>query len=269
MNLIGILALVNLARLGLLLHDSHSSLLKPLGLFYLDSERSIPTWYNSFLLFACAAALWLVARSMRPGEPFRLHWRILALMLLLCAVDEVAQFHERSMYVLERVIPRRGLLYYPWVLPAAVLVCLLSLSMRRMVYSLPRTTRRLFFFAAAVYLMGALGMECLGGLWVETHGTGNFVSELCIIAEETMELSGAALFLYAVLRHLQSRVSEIRIDLSATDIAEAEPLHILCTGCTGHPTPLLSGACIPQHCDVPDIAGSTAAAPGLPRRLDR
>jgi hypothetical protein len=59
-----------------------------------------------------------------------------------------------------------------------------------------------FIVAGLVYVGGALGMEVPLGLWAARHGEDNLGYVLIDFVEEVMEMSGAALFLLSLLRHL-------------------------------------------------------------------
>src|SRR5690606_22798982 len=73
----------------------HDYLLGLVPLFDVSSDSSIPTWYASATLFACALLLGAVAAHERGrGHPFVAHWAGLALIFALLSVDEVARIHE-------------------------------------------------------------------------------------------------------------------------------------------------------------------------------
>jgi uncharacterized membrane protein len=57
----------------------------------------------------------------------------------------------------------------------------------------------LFFLSAGLFLAGTLGLEMAGGRYVEMHGNGTFTYALIATVEETLELIGLVVFLYALM----------------------------------------------------------------------
>jgi hypothetical protein len=54
-----------------------------------------------------------------------------------------------------------------------------------------------------MYVVGALGMETVSGWYASVHGSETFGYSLFAAAEETLEMAGAVLFIYAMLDHLK------------------------------------------------------------------
>jgi hypothetical protein len=63
----------------------------------------------------------------------------------------------------------------------------------------------LFFLSAGLFLAGTLGMEMVGGRYVELHGNGTFTYALIANGEETLELVGLVVFLHALMVLLEKR----------------------------------------------------------------
>ena len=59
------------------------------------------------------------------------------------------------------------------------------------------------WLGAVVYVGGALGVEMIGGAYVEEHGIWNFNTILLVNLEEVMEMYGASLFIYFLLESLK------------------------------------------------------------------
>jgi hypothetical protein len=79
--------------------------------------------------------------------------------------------------------------------------------------------RRLFATAAATYAGGALGLEMLGGAVLQRYGD-RALYVLVATAEETFELVGTVLFLYALMTCLQvGRVADGSLRLALSDAA--------------------------------------------------
>ncbi len=54
-------------------------------------------------------------------------------------------------------------------------------------------------------------MEMLGARHVWLHGKNSFSYSIMTIIEETMEMSGIGLFIYALLNYLKTRTEKIEI----------------------------------------------------------
>lgn len=178
--------------------------------FNLDAEMNVPTWYASFL-FLLAALLFTrlggVRDEDRPGRESR-RWRGLAVIFLICAVDEVAAVHEMLVDPMRRIFHAGGLFYFSWVIPALALVAFLALVYGPLFLRLPAPLRRNFAAAAVVFLSGTLGMEMLGGAYVQAHGPDHFPYALLANVEEFLELTGQILLIKALLALLKERPGE-------------------------------------------------------------
>ena len=167
--------------------------------FGLSYEHNLPTWFSTCLLFACAVVLALIAAgARREQDPFTRHWSVLAITFLYLSVDELVSIHE----VASSWFNTGGVLYFGWVIPAAVFVTLFGLSYLRFLGRLPRNLRNRFILAGSVYVGGALLMELPLGYWTERMGNDNLVYGMLDLVEESMEMIGASLFLESLVGHL-------------------------------------------------------------------
>ena len=221
--------------------------LEALRIFDVGEERSIPTWFESiqFLLCSILLAVIAVAKKQR-NDRYSLHWSVLSVILLLLSLDEVASIHEAIGAQSERLLHTTtgltpgGAISFFWVVPGAVFVIIVLLAYLRFLAHLPRTTRRLFLFAGALFVLGALGLEMLsaqvvsssGGIanWIEASSGGivgresasaipTILKGLQTSVEEMFEMLGLTAFVYALLAYIRSYVEDIsvrvRIDKSA------------------------------------------------------
>jgi hypothetical protein len=192
--------------------------------FSLVEEANVPTWYSSVALLACAALLAAVARTEREaGSRFVLHWKVLALLFLGLSVDEAAALHELLIEPVRGALGAGGLFYFAWVVPALAALALLGLAYFRFLVHLPPQTRRLFLAAAATFVGGAVGAEMVGGAWVESRGFHNAGSALLWTVEESLEMVGIVVFVYALLRHLELRGGTVTVRFGVGDIPAEEP----------------------------------------------
>lgn len=177
--------------------------LEPLVTFLsLSYERNLPTWYASGLLLACALVLAGIARAAgRSRDPSRRHWWALAGAFAYISLDESVGLHEH----LGGLLSLGGVLFFTWVVPAAVLVVLGGLAFLPFLARLPSRRRGQFILAGVLYVGGALAMELPLGWWTERHGNDNLVYALIDHVEEALELVGASLFLAALVEELGGR----------------------------------------------------------------
>ncbi|MDI3285123.1 hypothetical protein [Polyangium sp. 15x6] len=186
-------------------------------------EGNVPTFYTAALLGFTSLLLALAAAATkRPGERFVAHWWGLSAGFAYIAVDELFEFHEMAGTFVEL----SGVLYFSWVLPAAVVVLLVGLAYIPFLRHLPRKTRIRFLVAGAIYVGGAVGMELPLGYWTEQNGTHNLGYGLIDAVEESLEMLGLNLFVLWLVDHLAEKGVTLRFTNPApepTPAPEAEP----------------------------------------------
>jgi len=183
-------------------------------MFYLDGERNFPTAFSVFLLLSASALLTLTTALERRRRAPILHWSVLALGFLAMAFDEGWSFHERLNAPVRAALGGRdlGIYYYAWVAPALGLVAVLGVFFLRFLWRLPARTRWQFLIAGAIYVGGAVGIELLEGRFDEVHGDHNIVSGLTATVQESMEMGGVIVFIWALLGYLRATYGSVRLD---------------------------------------------------------
>jgi len=214
----GLVAVVTLvAGLGLLVEIPHhrpgaADWDEAVLLLSLSEEGNLPTWLAASLLLSCAAALgWVAAGERRAGGGLRWHWLALALLFTYMSVDEAVGIHERLNDVVDLGGTAGGALTFSWIVPASLFVLVIAAAFLPLVRRLPAATRRRFLIAGAVYVGGALVMEVPLGVYLEARGSDTLGYVVIDWVEETLELTGAALFLLAVLRHAAAHHPALRL----------------------------------------------------------
>src|SRR5215207_5961489 len=219
--------------------------LKPLRIFDVGEERSIPTWFESiqFLLCSILLAVIAVAKKQR-SDRYSLHWSVLSIILLLLSLDEVASIHEAIGQQSERLLHSTtgftpsGAIKFFWVVPGAIFVFIVLLAYLRFLADLPRSTRYSFLFAGALFVLGALGIEMISAqVSSSSEGIANFFGmelglsrhsgsaipkimiglQTCV--EEMFEMLGLTAFVYALLAYIRSYIEDInaRVRLDKSD----------------------------------------------------
>lgn len=175
----------------------------------LDAESSLPTWFAASLLLLCALSLLFVALQVdQGGRRKAIPWFLLAVIFAALSLDEIAMLHEWLSTVLSARMENTGLFYFAWTLPALV-VCLAGLvCFVPFIFSFKGLDRGLLIGSAVVFLLGAIGMEMLGGAQAERAGIDSLHYRLFATIEESLEYAGVLLFLWFILRQLRASHNE-------------------------------------------------------------
>ena len=195
-----------------------SGLVSFVRLFDLDTEANVPTYY-SVLQLACAAVLLMVigADARQRGARFARHWLLLGVLFWFLSLDELAQIHESLSRVVRARLHVDGMLHFAWVIPYGVFTAAAGLAYLPFLMHLPERTRRLVVWAALIFLGGAAGMELYGGFLHARLGVAELGASTAymteVLVEEGMEMFGIALFIYALLTHMQETMGSIHITI--------------------------------------------------------
>lgn len=180
--------------------------------FDLSQENNLPTFFSSLDLAIASLLLGIIAAlSKRAGKPYNWHWTLLSLIFLFLSLDEVASLHELSARPTQTILGVSGVFYFAWVIPAGLLLIILGLAYFKFLMHLPSRTRLIFMVAAAMYVGGALGFEMTEGQYVELFGKETLAYSFLVLIEETFEMTGIVVFVYALLDYLRRQFGEIQI----------------------------------------------------------
>lgn len=196
----------------------HAFLTELAPLFYVDQERNIPTYFSVLLILLAALLLAVIAILNNKQRLFhRSKWAILSAGFLLMAFDEAFEFHERLNIPVGRLFGDGsfGVFYFPWVIPGIALVFVLGLYFLRFLLDLPTKTRLRFLLAAALYLGGAIGVELIGSHHAELYGYENWAYSLIVTLEESLEMAGLLVFIWALLRYCADNYMNVSFRRSA------------------------------------------------------
>ncbi len=181
-------------------------------IFDVNREYNIPAGFSAVILLIAAFLLSTIAVfKKRKGAPYALHWIILAVIFMYLSIDEAVCIHERFNPSARDMFGTGWLPYYAWVIPGSAFVLFFALSYFRFLLHLPMKSRRLFSIAAILYIGGALGIEIAGYHYVALYGPNNLTYNMIGTVEETLEMVGIILFIYALLDYISLNVQEIRL----------------------------------------------------------
>ena len=170
--------------------------------FNVDEEASIPTWYAQILLFCTASvALYIGVFLFQKKDKYRNHWIAIAVLLLCMSIDEGASMHELAIEPFQDKLDiDGGLLFFAWVIPAAVIVVVIVATFFKFWLQLPKHIRIVLAVSAVLFVAGGLGMEMLSGAFWEANAFENsYQYRVYNAAEEAGELYGVNIALYAFL----------------------------------------------------------------------
>jgi len=176
-------------------------------LFNMNTEATLPAYYSALLLLTSAVLLGFIARWSRAQQkPFARHWKLLAYIFLFLSVDEACLLHEKIGFNLMRFArfsELDGLFHYVWVIPYLILAVVVATFYIPFLRHLPSRLSTLFVVAGVIYVTGAIGMEMVYGLYIKGSAQENqFASGLLSTVEETMEIVGISVFVYALLKYI-------------------------------------------------------------------
>ena len=183
-------------------------------LFRLDEEINIPTLYSSLSLAFCSILLGIISYMKKiVNSQYQNYWKILSLIFLYLAVDEMCSIHE-MLSAIRPLLNAGGLFYFTWVVPGLIFVAIFVAVFWRFIQSLPRKTKNLFLIAGAIYVGGAIGIEMIGGYHSEAYGEDNLLYSVITTIEESMEMFGIVVFIYALLSYITSQLKTINFQVS-------------------------------------------------------
>jgi uncharacterized Tic20 family protein len=180
----------------------------------IDMELTLPTTYSVMLLFITALILALIScLKFREKDNYRWHWLFLSVGFLVMTLDEGSSIHELV------TMPMRswlgdglpGFLLFAWIVPALLVVLVLAFIYLRFFLALPRRTRKWLLISAGIYLLGALGMEMVGGQYADIYGIKNLTYNILVTIEETLEMTGIILGINTFLDYLEEQYSGLKL----------------------------------------------------------
>jgi hypothetical protein len=133
------------------------------------------------------------------------------------AFDEAFQFHERLNIPVGTLLGdgSLGVFYFPWTIPGIALVSVLGLYFLRFLLHLPAATGLSFLMAATLYLGGAIGVELIGSRHAELYGYENWTYTMIATLEESLEMAGLIVFIWALLKYCANNLREGRFRFGA------------------------------------------------------
>jgi len=188
------------------------------NLFSLDKEFNFPTWYQAISELISSLLLVIIFMAAKVDKDrFKYHWLGLSFIFLLIATDEMLVLHEQIISPLRRFLGTGGFLYMAWIIPAFILGVVFLIAYYKFLFSLPSPTRTRFIGAGLIFVLGAVGLEAVGGKVLTELGTNNLMYSLITHLEELLEMTGIVLFINALLLHFESYYPGLTISIGSRD----------------------------------------------------
>lgn len=194
----------------------HGSIHGLIPLFDFDTEKNIPTLYSSFALICSSALLSFIAVTRKKLQRSYIPWFGLSLIFLFLSIDEVSTIHEQFSIPAQNLFNASGFFFFAWVIPYGIALIFFLISYSRFLLELPRNIMVLFIVSGAIFVSGAIGLEMFGARQAELTGTNDFIYACLYTCEEFLEMSGIALFNYALLTYIASQFDSVAITLGIT-----------------------------------------------------
>lgn len=212
------LTIINSVLLILYFSGDRNDVSALVDVFDFDTEGNVPTLYSAAAMLLATALLALITRAnWRKPEAKPLHWLGLTVLFLFLSIDEGTAIHEKVGSSLESVIAPEGVFYFLWILPYGLATAAIGVAYLKFLSALPADTRRRFIQAGLMFLGGAVGLEMLGAREAEAHGYFSPTYSFLYTVEETLEMFGIVLFIYALIHHLAKSTPRMSVLLGAPE----------------------------------------------------
>lgn len=171
--------------------------------FDFDDEASVPTWFSQALFLVIGVAA-LLAGYLQANRPARRLWWMIGAIGLIFSLDEISGLHERVLQSLHVIFfqdasPTEFANAWWVILPFVLLIS--AWLVWKMLHLLPGRTILLFVLSGTVFLSGAV----ITDLMTITADRETYLNQGIFVAvEETLELIGAAIGLYAIVNYLET-----------------------------------------------------------------
>ena len=128
------------------------------------------------------------------------------MILGFVSCDEGTALHEQIGDWVKDIVTTGGPLLWAWVVPYSILAIVVGLAYLPFLRALPPDSRRRFIIAAAIYIGGALIIEMIEAGITDARGRGGGPVTVLAVIEETAEMAGVALLIYALLKHIAAHI---------------------------------------------------------------
>jgi hypothetical protein len=180
--------------------------------FEFDHEGNVPAIYSGIVLLLCSFLLFIITVSTHGNRYVHCgYWFFLSLLFAYLSCDEVLEIHERLGDYSRQFVTAKGFLYFPWVIPYGILLTLFVTAYAGFLSALPQRIRILFVMSGIVFVSGAIGFEVFGAREADLYGCNSIKYCVLYTLEESCEMIGIVLFLYALLTYIKHEIPVLSI----------------------------------------------------------
>jgi hypothetical protein len=180
----------------------------------LDEEANIPSLYSALTLVLCSILLALISYLEKVvGSRYAGYWKALSLLFLFLSLDEAVSIHETLVLLLRLALNTSGFLNFTWVVLGSIFLAVFLLGFWRFIKALPQKTRNLFIQAGILYVGGTLGVDLIGEYYTNVYGENTIAYLTITTIEESLEMLGIVIFIYALLSYIKSHIEEVKFYL--------------------------------------------------------
>lgn len=181
----------------------------------LDNEMNLPAWYSSCAIFLCSVLLFIIGHSEQVNKRrMWFQWTILSAVFAYLSLDEAVSLHEGFIPgFLKKVLNDSAISdTYDWTYLGILFFVVIAVTYFRFWCRLPEKVRWMFALACFTFLLGAIGFEKISHFYEAKYQTENTFSYILTCGiEEFLEMSGIALFTYALLTYIVNHTGFILI----------------------------------------------------------
>lgn len=218
--LVGLLLVGNLVAIYLRLNTVGIEAKVPrliIKLLDFNLEANLPTYFSSLVLLTNGILLALIGSRYKALNNKFWHWFGLAFIFVFLALDEMIQIHEQLRAPMEALFNTSGILYFAWFIPYVLVSVLIGIAYFKFMMKLPKRVLKLFIIAAVLFFSGAVGMEAISGMYAEKYGEEQLAYYLMYTVEEFLEMTGALVFMYALMLYISSQFDNFKIEFMHKD----------------------------------------------------
>lgn len=198
-------------------------------LFRMDSEGNVPAAASAFLILQCGLAAFMTGALHPKGHSDQAGWLTLGAVMAFLAFDEAARLHESLGAFMQTHLTFSWLPPTAFLVPYGLAMLILAAILLPWFLRLDRRSQVLFTISGAIYVTGAAGLEIVEIVYFTTPDQPmSLAGDIFITLEETMELSGMGLFLYALLRRLDG----VTVSAGSAVAAPSLPTSAIASGAT-------------------------------------
>jgi hypothetical protein len=191
-----------------------------------NREGSIPTWYATVTLMACAVMLGIIAlEAFRRRRPYPFHWAALAVAFALLSLEEILGIHSEATRVLRSIVSITEGPGYALALGAVLIVglAIVVVVFGRFYLHLPARWRWWFTIATVIYLTGVFASDAVGDYLISASGEASLAYIIVLTVEEALEMIGVLIFIVMLLEYVRTFVGGVSFEVrDPADVVAAD-----------------------------------------------